>query len=169
MSGLRKQTRRRRWRSRLGLLTVSLGCFACTVDLGPHQNSSDAGAGGQGAGPACVPPSGSYQATYRETSGNCGPQLSETLVLSGGQPYAECVGDYQQSATGCHGSFSLSCALQPAQTAERSGTLDWSSDGKEAHGSMTVSVETVSRDAAGETQEIHSVCSSSYDFKYIRL
>jgi hypothetical protein len=147
------------------LLAVVLS--AC--DLGPTDESGDGGSAGSGSVGGCAAPTGQYLLSYQETTGTCGAQYSTSLVFGNNKAAltAGCTGEFRSDASGCHDTFDIQCPLT-GQVVERAGTLDWTSDGKSAQGSITVSLSSLTTDGSGIVIATTPVCSSRYTVSLIK-
>jgi hypothetical protein len=151
--------------TRAALLLIASS--ACTISS--PDESGDGGTGGTGGSATCVAPSGQYLMSFQETGGNCGAQPSQYPVFDGTKQAlsAGCSGDYTSSNGGCHDSFNLSCPLTGQQT-QFAGSLDWTPDGKGAHGDMTWSLVTLTTNGSGQVIGTTIVCSSSYSISLVK-
>jgi hypothetical protein len=142
---------------------------ACT--LGGPDDAEDDGAAGANASAVCTAPSGSYRGAFKEQSGDCGVQVDDTVVFDGTKDAlrADCSGKYESSDDGCRDTFSLECPSGPGQALKRSGTLVWSEDGSKASGTLTLTLVTLTTNAAGQVLGESRVCSSQYDVEYLKL
>ncbi len=152
-----------KWISAVLLSTLS----ACTV-TGP-DDSSDGGTAGAASAAGCVAPSGQYQLNYQETGGGCGAQLTQYLTFDGTKQALSpgCDGTNTSTSGGCHDDFDLRCPLSGGYV-QRTGSLDWSADGKSAHGTWTLSWVTVTTDSSGQVIATNPVCTSSYTVELIK-
>jgi hypothetical protein len=142
---------------------------ACTI--GGSDESEDAGVAGSSSSQACAEPSGAYQASYEERSGDCGAQQDQTAVFDGTKDVLSdsCSGRFKSSDDGCRDTFSLECPFGTGQAVKRSGSLDWSDNGAEASGTVMLTLVTLTTGNDGQVIDESRVCSSSYDVDYIKL
>ena len=150
------------------LSAYALGACDLVQPNDTGDGGSDGGTAGTGSGTSCAAPTGEYQLVYQEApGGTCGYQYPQYPVLDGSKQVlsAGCTGDYTSSAGGCHDSFSLQCPLT-GQYIQRSGSLDWTADGKQAQGTVTLSLVTVTTDSSGQVTATSIACTSTYSITY---
>lgn len=146
------------------VLAISLG--ACVIDA--PNSGDDAGV----ATTTCVAPLGLYQLSYQEVSGTCGAQSPVNVVFDGTKQALATgctTGSVVTSGGGCTDTLQLGCTPLAGQTIQKSGTVDWTSDGKTAHGVVSLSLVTLTTNSAGEVTDTSVACSSTYNVTYAKI
>lgn len=114
-----------------------------------------------GNGPQmCAARHGSYTVRYHERpNGGCGPVPDTVFNADDPSAGSGCVWRVM-SEVGCTSESSATCpTAQPGTSADITGHVDWSEDGREGHGVGTFTLTN----AAG------FICSSTYDLTYTKL
>lgn len=114
-----------------------------------------------GTGEICAPHTGTYQVSFIENSGTCGALQDTVVNVSGVNAFENygCSGQADTSSNMCSTKINAACPNNDGSAFRLQGHVDWSPDGNQGYGMVRLNY----------TFGVSSLCSSTYNIRYIKL